>query len=216
MLNFVSEKTKVLLLSAHTDDCELAMGGTISRFVNAGADIMWVIFCNAWESLPASYPEGTLLTEQEAAAGKLGIGPERVTVKSIPVRHFPEHRQHILEDLVEIKKSFRPDLVFCPSLQDTHQDHKTLAEEAQRAFKSSTLLGYIIPWNMHLEKRNLFMELSPEDFEKKMEALACYKSQIEKYPILLEKTRAIGYAGGLSCLEGYSESFEVIRMVARL
>ena len=53
----------------------------------------------------------------------------------------------LLEDLIKIRASFRPDLVSVPSLGDTHQDHHVIAEEALCAFQSTTLLAFELLWN---------------------------------------------------------------------
>ena len=63
------------------------------------------------------------------------------------MRTFPDHRQEILELLIEIWNDWQPDCVFQPSLHDVHQDHQTIASEGLRAFKRTTILGYEIPWN---------------------------------------------------------------------
>ena len=80
------------------------------------------------------------------------------------MRTFPEHRQEILELLIELWNEWEPDVVFQPSLHDIHQDHQAIAAEGLRAFKRTTILGYEIPWNnldfayqayISLERRHL-------------------------------------------------------------
>lgn len=210
--------TKVLLLSAHTDDCEFGMGATISRLVRTGAEVHWVTFCNAWQSLPEEqgFDKDTLINEQLAAADALGVPRANVTVKDVPVRYFPEHRQDILEELIKLKRALQPDLVFCPSLQDTHQDHYTLAHEAQRAFKSETLLGYIFPWNIQSEIRHLFVEVSDADFEAKVASIGCYKSQVGRHYARREKIYSLTSYGGLGASKDLAEPFEMIKAVISL
>jgi len=79
-----------LLLSAHTDDCELGMGGTIARLVEAGYAIRWLTFCNAWQSLPDGFDRSTLIKEQRSAASAFGVPQSDVVMGDIPVRRFPE------------------------------------------------------------------------------------------------------------------------------
>lgn len=210
--------TKVLLLSAHTDDCEFGMGATISRLVRTGAEVHWLTFCNAWQSLPKDqgFDKDTLVNEQLASAEALGVPKENVTIKDIPVRYFPENRQDILEELVKAKKAIQPDLVFCPSLQDTHQDHYTLAHEAQRAFKSEMLLGYIFPWNIQSELRHVFIEVNDADFEAKVASIECYKSQAGRHYARREKIYSLTSYGGLGASKDLAEPFELIKAVVSL
>ena len=81
------------------------------------------------------------------ATAEIGIPPANLTVHDFDVRTFPEHRQEILELLIEIWNDWQPDCVFMPSVHDVHQDHQTIASEGLRAFKRTTILGYEIPWN---------------------------------------------------------------------
>ena len=216
-LNFNGvRKPTVLLLSAHTDDCEFGMGATISRLSKAGAEIHLLVFCNAWQSLPDGFPKDTLIREQYNSAEKLGISKENIQFDDIPVRCFPEHRQRILERLVVAKKQIKPDIVFCPSLQDNHQDHYTLAREAQRAFKDISLVGFIFPWNVQTEIRHLFVEVSEHDIAVKLSAISCYKSQLTRNYGDPDMISMHPKFGGLVISKNNAEIFEVLRIVVPL
>ena len=201
-----------LLLSAHTDDCELGMGGTIARLVEAGYSIRWLTFCNAWQSLPEGFDVSTLIHEQHAAADAFGLPGNAVTVHDIPVRRFPEYRQDILEILVAAGREVQPDVVFCPSLQDCHQDHLTLAQEAQRAFKTTSLFGYLLPWNIRCETRTAQVEIATRHFERKVAALSCYESQSARSYFGTEAVEVLLKAGGLVSGAEMAEMFEVINL----
>jgi Uncharacterized proteins, LmbE homologs len=54
---------KVLILSPHTDDAELACGGSIIKFLQEGHELLWVVFSVAEESLPKFLPKDTLKKE---------------------------------------------------------------------------------------------------------------------------------------------------------
>lgn len=211
--NNSNKNLKVLLLSAHTDDVEFGMGATISRLVNSGAEVHLLVFCNAWQSLSPEFPRDTLINEQYQAARVLGIPDQNIYFDDIPVRHFPQHRQIILERLIAIKKVLDPDIVFCPSLQDMHQDHATVAREAQRAFKHTTLLGFIFPWNIHTEVRQLFIEVDDCNLEKKYEAIKCFKSQSNRIYGNDDIMTLQPKLGGLIAGRKSAEMFEMIRGV---
>ncbi|MEM6407685.1 MAG: PIG-L deacetylase family protein [Pseudomonadota bacterium] len=203
-----------LLLSAHTDDCEIGMGGTIARLVEAGVTIRWLVFCNAWESLPEGLPRDTLLQEQRAAATAFNIPHDNLRIADIPVRHFPAHRQTILEALVEEACSHPPDLVFCPSPQDRHQDHLTLAQEAERAFKRTTLMGYHLPWNLPHSTQNAHVALNDQHLDIKLKAVSCYKSQAQRPYFQPGAIETLLTAAGIASGHAMAEPFEVIRLHA--
>ena len=99
----------------------------MARLVEAGADVRYVAFSIATRSLPEGFPPDTLAREVREATAELGIPAENLTVHDFDVRTFPEHRQEILELLIELWNDWQPDLVFQPSLHDIHQDHQTIA-----------------------------------------------------------------------------------------
>src|ERR1044072_7434177 len=138
---------RALVLAPDTDDGEFGCGGTMARLVEEGAEVHYIAFSIATRSLPEGFPPDTLRHVVAAATGELGIAAEHLTVHDFDVRTFPDHRQEILELLIEIWNDWTPDCVFMPSLHDVHQDHQTIAQEGLRAFKRTTVLGYEIPWN---------------------------------------------------------------------
>lgn len=205
---------RVLLLSAHTDDCEIGMGGTIDRLAEAGCEFHWLTFCNAWQSLPKGFDKETLLREQAKTAEHFGLPQGALTMADIHVRKFPEFRQDILEELVRVGRDFRPDTIFCPSLQDNHQDHNTLALEARRAFKRQSIFGYILPWNIQTEIRQCHVEISRKNLDRKVAAVDMYDSQKHRGYMGREEIEALARSSGISGGLTYAETFEVIKLCA--
>ncbi len=206
---------RVLVLAPHTDDAEFGCGGTIARLVESGVRICCVAFSAAEESVPPGLPKDVLRTEMRKAMAALGVSESSLEILSYPVRHFPQHRQDILEDLVRFGRETNPDLVLVPSTHDTHQDHSVIAEEGFRAFKRTTILGYEVPWNNLTFVTNCFVSLDVRHVEKKLLALKCYYSQLgrdyidEDFIRSLLRTRG-GQMGGM-----YAEAFEVVRWLVR-
>lgn len=210
------QPNRLLVLSPHTDDGEIGAGGFIRMLADAGVEIRYVAFSTCAESLPEGYPSDTLANECLAATKCLGLSKDEVTLFDFKVRHFPEYRQEILEELVQIGRSFGPDLVLVPASYDIHQDHSVVHQEAVRAFKSQTILGYELPWNCIEFRTDLVVELSAPCITAKKEAIRSYQSQ---------SFRSYGDGGSLARLAelrgsqigvSYAESFEVVRWVWRM
>ena len=125
----------VLVLAPHTDDGELGLGGTINKLILAGNKVTYVAFSTAEESVPEGFPKDILKTEVRNATLQLGIKPDDLIIFNYQVRKLNYVRQEILEELINIRKNKKYDLVFIPSLHDIHQDHSTIAQEGLRAFK---------------------------------------------------------------------------------
>jgi len=203
----------MLVLAPHTDDGELGCGGTIAKAIDNGSKVIYVAFSSADKSLPKEFPRGTLKEELIAATEILGIPANNVRCLDFEVRHFSTHRQAILDDLHKLHKEFNPDIVFTPSLNDLHQDHKTLAEESRRIFKRTTMLGYEMPWNNISFDTFAFCVLKREHLDKKIKALKCYKSQKHKEYFEDNFIQSLAITRGVQINAKYAEAFEVIRWI---
>ena len=121
--------------------------------------------------------------------------------------------QEILDDILKLKKEINPDLIFIPSLNDIHQDHATIALEAVRAFKFTTILCYEMPWNNFNFATTCFVKLDEEFIDIKIQALLKYKSQAHRSYANEEFIRALARTRGVQINSRYAEVFEVIRWI---
>jgi LmbE family N-acetylglucosaminyl deacetylase len=206
---------KVLVLGPHTDDGEFGCGGTIAKFIEAGADVYYATFSLAEESVPEGLPKDILLKEVKASSKVLGIKDENLLIYRYKVREFARHRQEILEDLVQLKRNLEPDLVLMPSPHDLHQDHYTIAMEGLRAFKFTSILGYEMPWNNINFQTISFVHLSEKHIQTKLESVKCYRSQLGKKYANEDFIKGLARTRGVQCGMDYAETFEVIRWVIK-
>ena len=204
---------RILVLAPHTDDGELGCGGTIAKAISNGSEVYYVAFSSADKSLPKKFPPGILKKELITATKILGIPAKNVRCLDYEVRHFSTHRQAILEDLHKLRTEVDPDIVFTPSLNDLHQDHKTLAEESRRIFKRTTMLGYEMPWNNISFDTFAFSVLSRTHLDKKIKALQCYNSQKHKEYFEDNFIESLAITRGVQINSKYAEAFEVIRWI---
>ncbi len=204
---------RVLVLAPHTDDGEFGCGGTIARLVDGGVDVRYIAFSVATKSLPEGFPPDTLAREVRAATKEIGIPQDNLTVHDFEVRTFPERRQDILELLIELMESWRPDAVMLPSVHDIHQDHQVVAAEGLRAFKRTTVLGYEIPWNNLNFSYQAYVTLDKAHVERKVAALACYASQQHRNYADPDHIWTRARTHGINVGRDYAEVFEVYRVV---
>ena len=205
---------KILVLSPHTDDAELGCGGSLSKFLSQGHEILWVCFSTAEESLPQDFPPNALKKEFEEVLSYLGLDKKNSLIMDYKVRKLSEVRQEVLENLVNIRKSFIPDIVIGPSLNDFHQDHGVVAQEMIRAFKTScSILCYELPWN-HVEfKTQFFVKLNESQIESKLKMLECYKTQLvaKRNYFTKDFIKGLARVRGAQINHDFAEAFEVVR-----
>jgi LmbE family N-acetylglucosaminyl deacetylase len=203
----------VLILAPHPDDGEFGCGATVAKWIERGAEAFYVAFSPCEESLPKGFAKEDIASELFAATSKLGIQKKNVTLHDFPVRHFPEHRQEILEILVAFKKEHGPEVILLPCSTDIHQDHQVIFMEGRRAFKESTLLGYELPWNSWSFSASALSAVDETHLAKKMEALSCYASQQTRPYFKNDFVRSLATVRGTQIGQTYAEAFEVVRAI---
>ena len=206
---------QILVLAPHTDDGEIGCGGTVTRFIEEGKQIYYVAFSTARTSVRPEFPGNILEIEVKEATRILGVPPDHLIIYDFPVRHFPEHRQAILQKLIDLRQQIKPDLILVPSPHDIHQDHQIMAAEGLRAFKRHTILGYEEPWNNIVFETRCFILLEQRHIAKKIEALHCYKSQAHRAYLDDEFIWGLARTRGTQIEGRYAEAFEVLRWVVK-
>ncbi|MDI9339177.1 MAG: PIG-L deacetylase family protein [Sediminibacterium sp.] len=210
-LSFTNKR--ILILAPHTDDGELGCGGTISKLTQAGNEVYYAAFSACQQSVIKEFPSDILITEVKEATAVLGIKPENLFLYDFEVRTFNYRRQEILDKMIRLKADLKPQIVFMPSINDIHQDHFTITNEAMRAFKFSTVLNYELPWNNFSFNSTCFIELEEEHVKRKVEAMACYKSQAHRNYCNADFITSLARVRGTQIEKKYAETFEVTRLI---
>ena len=206
---------RILLLSPHTDDGELGCGATIAKLIREGKEVFYAAFSACEQSVRPEFPKDILISEVKAATAELGIKPENLKLFRYDVRTFNYHRQAILDDLIKLREEINPDTVLIPAVNDIHQDHKTMAEEALRAFKFINIFSYELPWNNLNFNTCAFEVVEEQDALCKIKALAQYKSQAHRPYANEEFLRSQLRMRGVQVAQRYAEVFEVVRLVMK-
>lgn len=204
---------KILIVAPHCDDGELGCSGTMARFIEEGKEVYYVAFSSAEKSVPKGFPTDILKKEIKKAMKSLGLIKNHLILLDYGTRVFPEHRQEILDDLIKLNKTIRPDLVFVPSTYDTHQDHQTISQEGFRAFKRCSILGYELPWNNITFSTDCFIMLEEKHILKKIKALSGYQSQSKKFYMSSQFTKSLATSRGASINVRWAEAFQIIRWI---
>lgn len=186
-----------------------------AKAVNNHAAVKYVAFSSADEALLGGFPAGTLKDELLTATSGLGIPSENVQRLRYKVSNFTPRRHEILEDMLNLRGSFDPDIVLVPSLNDLHQDHRTVAEECRRMFKMTSVLGYGVPWKNISFDTLAFSVLDETQVSKKIDALLCYKSQMHRDYLNADFIRSPATTRGVQIAASFAEAFEVIRWIMR-
>lgn len=208
---------KILTLSPHADDMEIGCGGTVAKLLEQGKDVYSLVLSMRRKASPEEYSISDLYEETYKAHDTLGVPRQNLIATDFEHRVYPNIRQEILDYLVQINKFVKPDLVFIPSFEDMHQDHKTVSEEAFRAFKDCNILAYELPWNRIATTIHLYNIIEERHLQKKIESFQLYKSQITRHRVFFESEyiRGLAITRGGAIKDKYAEAFEVVRLINR-
>lgn len=163
---------EVLCLGAHPDDIEIGCGGTLLEIAARRTVRAHVLVMTGSEARRA---------ESRTAAENFLKGHEvSVTNAGLPDGRLPGVWSSVKEVLEQCAKDVRPDLILAPRRDDSHQDHRLVAELTTTVWRDQLVLRYEIPkWDGDLRPVTHYVPLSEDRARHKVELLnESYPSQL--------------------------------------
>jgi len=201
---------KVCCIGAHPDDIELGCGALIANIIGKSE-----VLCVTLSDNQKNPSLLGLVDEHKASMSVLGIDADHDMLLDFETRRFPHQRQEILETLLTIKRSFQPDIILVHTKNDIHQDHITVMDEALRAFRGTTVLGFDVLRSSYGFFPHFLFEVTEQDVDKKIAALAEYKTYADRYYFESSITRATMIRHGALAERPFAEGFDLLRVVAQ-
>lgn len=225
----------MLVIAAHPDDEVLGLGGTIAKYVKAGAEVAVLIVT---DGSSAQYRDNERLEEIIAAKKRETsncaevLGVKRIFYGELPdmkldvTPHIEINR--VIENVIN---DFQPTVVFTHFFGDVNRDHRCVYESTLVACRPTSeqcvkrLFLYSVPssteWNAQTAANvflpNWYEDISGEFAEKKYRAMECYKTELRSYPhprnIQYLRTADTGEGNRVGLLS--AESFILLRMIAK-
>ena len=202
---------RLLCLGAHSDDIEIGAGGTLLKLAGEVPDleVWWVVF-----SAP-----GVRADEARRSADEFlrSVSCKQVRIGSFRESYFPGEWPSIKDWFEEIRAKFDPEIVFTHYNDDRHQDHRVLSDLAWNTFRNHLILEYeILKYDGDLGRPQVFMPLSPELCERKIELLLKhFQTQTTKHWFTRSSFEAMHRIRGVECASptGLAEAFFCRKMV---
>ena len=201
---------KLCFIGAHPDDIEIGCGAFISHIIGQ-TEILCVTLSDNQKN-PALK---NVVDEHYKSMAVLGIPKDHILLEKFVTRRFPQDRQEILEYLFQLNRQYSPDVVFVHTQADSHQDHITTTQEALRAFRGTTVLGFDVLRSSYGFFPNFLVEVDEKDVESKISSLAEYKTYESKYYFDPEITRSTLIRNGALAERPYAEGFDILRIISR-
>ena len=222
-MNF--EKKNLTIIIPHPDDEILGAGGTIALYSSMGWKINALVVSG---HLPPLYSiEDFELTKNEYINASKIVGIDNTKFLKLPATKINEYPVSDLnKNIYNFIEETDPSILLIP-FPDRHIDHRLIFESAMvssrpvSAGKKITLVAAYetlseTHWNAPFIEPNFIPNINiniSDVFEKKIEALRCYKSQIDEKtsPRSIEAIGSLARFRGSQCGYEYAESYVCIR-----
>lgn len=188
-----------LFIVSHVDDAEISCGGTIAKLKSKGEYVNVISLSHTYDGYDLS---------NEFVDSMDFLQAERYAY-NVATRRFNSNENYICDIVYEKVRGY--DFVYTHDTADRHDDHRIVAEKVRRVY-SGSLFTFIAPHNGQIEE-TYFVELSEEQLNKKIEALACYKSQANRPYMDPEFIRSWARYNGIKCGKKYAEAFKIHRIM---
>lgn len=195
--------TQILAVGAHPDDVETGCSGTLHLMQSRGDKINYLAFSMCEDGQAQIVGEYQKATKAWDNAWNMRL----------PNRMLPDHVEEIRDRLEKLKRELKPQIIFCPTTADLHQDHATASLTCRQVFRFSTVLGYETYKSGTEFVPRVFYELEDADVEFKRRIVSIYKTQRQRFDP--EAIIALARYRGQNINSMWAEGFECIRMVNR-
>ena len=230
--------SRILVVTAHPDDVDFGLAGTVATWTDAGIEVSYCIVTNgdAGGSDPSvSRADMAALRQAEQVAAAKCVGVSDVRFLGYPDGRV-EPSLDLRRDLARVIRQVRPDRVTCPSpernyerIPASHPDHRAVGSasldavypDARNPFAFPELAADgLDPWTVH----QVWISGSPQPthfvdvtdtFDRKIAALRAHESQTGQMDNLADMLR--GWLSRTAELAGLpdgrlAEAFQVVEI----
>ena len=202
----------VLAIGAHPDDIEYGCGGMLAKYAKKGHEVYLFVASDGARGGDAEVRR----REQEDSARVLGV--RDVFWGGYLDTEVPLSRELIVQ-LEAVIRKIGPRMIFVNSPDDTHQDHRHLAQCASSATRYvPNYLFYEVPSTQNFAP-NCSTDIA-DVLDTKLACLEAHHSQMAKTNIedltILELARSCATFRGIQARVKYAEAFQSVRLLLNL
>ena len=201
-------KVKILAVGAHPDDIEFGCGGALVKYVQKGHRVYLLVMTGG--GLGGS---SAVRTEEQKVSAQI-LGAEKIFWGGYKDTHLVVDVD-LIGKLEAVIAEVKPDFIFCNFPDDTHQDHRHLAQAIMSATRYiRNVLFFEGPTTQNFNPQ-VFVDIS-DTLDKKVEALQAHHSQVMKTNIedlsIVEVARSSANFRGIQGRVKFAEAFHSLRL----
>lgn len=221
--------SKILVIAPHADDEVLGCGATMAKACAKGDEVFVLICTNASVGAPELFSAELIKQiRNEAVTAHRLIGIKETFFLDFPAPALDQYpRYKMSNEISAVIRKIGADTVYIPHRGDCHKDHAIIHECAMVACRplancsvkhvyayetlSETEWGEPVAADFFVPVK--YITFTNEEFQKKLDAMSCFKSQLYPFPASrsLEAIEALAKYRGCTVSAVRAEAFEVIR-----
>jgi LmbE family N-acetylglucosaminyl deacetylase len=202
------KKMNILAIGAHPDDIEFGCGGTLIKYSDRGHHLYLLVMTEGGLGAPNRIRKVEQLDAQEI------LGIRRIFWGNYEDTYL-EVNKDVINQVENVITEIKPDFIFCHFPDDTHQDHRHLAQAVISATRYvRNVLFYEGPTTQNFDPQ-IYVDIS-DTLDRKTKALEAHRSQIEKTNIedltIIELARSTANFRGTQGRVKFAEAFSALRL----
>ncbi len=202
------KKVNILAIGAHPDDIEFGCGGSLIKYSQRGHRLFLLVMTGGGSGAASE----TRMAEQ--AGARQILGAEDIFWGGYQDTHLGVDAE-MIKKIESVIASVTPEFIFCHFPDDTHQDHRHLAQAVMSATRYiRNVLFYEGPTTQNFNPQ-VYVDVA-DTLEIKLEALRAHRSQVMKTNIedlsIIEVARSCANFRGIQGRVKYAEAFHSLRL----
>jgi LmbE family N-acetylglucosaminyl deacetylase len=198
----------ILAIGAHPDDIEFGCGGTLIKYTRKGHRLFLMIMTGGAQGAPAE------MRMQEQKASRAILGADDIFWGGYDDTHLVVDVE-MIRKIEGVIAAVKPEFIFCHFPDDTHQDHRHLAQAIMSATRYiRNVLFYEGPTTQNFNPQ-VYVDIA-DTLEAKLDALRAHRSQVMKTNIedlsIIEVARSSANFRGIQGRVKYAEAFHALRL----
>lgn len=222
---------RILVIAPHADDEVLGCGATIAKESGKGNEVYVLVCTNAHVGAPDLYSEKDIVqVRKEAINAHNLLGVKETAFLEFPAPVLDQYpRYKMSNEIKSVIDKYKVDTVYIPHRGDCHKDHGIIHDCAMVACRptASSMVKRVYAYETLSETEwgeptasdffipTKYITFTEVEFNKKLEAMSCFKSQIRQFPASRsnEAIEALAKYRGATVSAVRAEAFEVLREI---
>ncbi|NQU82833.1 MAG: PIG-L family deacetylase [Parcubacteria group bacterium] len=211
ILKQLPKNKKIVIISPHSDDVSIAMGGTVTILAKENTIIPVLFFTGYRGVADQDKKRATDIREQEMKQESKVLGIEEPIFMRLS-SYDREEDENLDDDILQVEKvikEVKPDLIFLPKKDDQQPRHRLAAQitlkalknpqlDTQEEAKTPVLSFYENPWSLFdADEFNVVFVLPKRAVLKKMKAIEQHASQLARTPFDKASLSLVAFRGAV-------------------